>query len=177
MHTGAILPSSKSLTKEMVSYIDFLYATCIVEVGTGMGTFTQAIISKIWKDALYIGIESNKKFVEETKRRCDIPTVYHGSAADIDLYLAKHDKKKCEYIVSWIPRASFNEDLQENLLGKLYSSLEEWWKLITFAYVHGLILPSGIYFQKLLKKKFLTVTKSKVIRDNIPPAIVYCCTK
>jgi len=54
IETGAILPSSESLSEEIVSYIDFAQPACIVEVGTGMGTFTQEILSRIAADSLYV---------------------------------------------------------------------------------------------------------------------------
>ena len=44
--TGAVAPSSKSLTKEIIKNIDFKSSRNIVELGPGLGTFTKAILKR-----------------------------------------------------------------------------------------------------------------------------------
>ena len=44
--TGAVAPSSRFLTKEIIRNIDFKASKNIVELGPGLGTFTKAILKK-----------------------------------------------------------------------------------------------------------------------------------
>ncbi len=48
---------------------------------------------------------------------------------------------------------------------------------VTFAYLQGLVLPSGKKFKHNLKKYFSHVERSEVVWGNVPPAIVYRCLK
>ena len=41
---GAIIPSSKNLSRKMIANIDFNKCKCIVELGPGTGVFTERIL-------------------------------------------------------------------------------------------------------------------------------------
>ncbi|MBI3035004.1 SAM-dependent methyltransferase, partial [Candidatus Woesearchaeota archaeon] len=59
---GAIAPSSKFLTREIINSIDFRKSKNIVELGPGLGTFTKAILKKAKPEARLFCFEVNKKF-------------------------------------------------------------------------------------------------------------------
>lgn len=175
--TWAIFPSSSSLTAEMLSHIDFLHAECIVEVGVGTGEFTREILAQKNSGTLFVGIDANEKFVQETLKEFKISTIYHGDAGEIAAFLHLQGRTTCDYIVSGLPWAVLDPQEQTDLLSKLYDALVPGGKFIAFAYAHGRILSSGIKFQRLLKHTFSHMEVSEIVRENIPPARVYCCTK
>lgn len=57
--TGAILPSSKGLSRNMVKDIDFNNCNCIVELGAGTGVFTKEILNSHDIKLNYNDIEIN----------------------------------------------------------------------------------------------------------------------
>jgi len=128
-------------------------------------------------DCVFFSIEINANFVKETNDRCPNAIVYHDSAENIKKYLDKHNKKNCDCIISGLPWAGFDKKLQNKLLDTAYDSLEEEGVFLTFAYIQGLLLPNGKNFKKLLKNKFRTVKKTKIVWLNLPPAFVYHCKK
>ncbi|HJN84745.1 MAG TPA: hypothetical protein QF873_00315 [Patescibacteria group bacterium] len=71
----------------------------------------------------------------------------------------------------------FDKQKQEELLGAIYESLGKGGTFLTFAYLQGRALPTGKKFQKLLNETFSKVEVSDPVWKNIPPAIVYKCTK
>lgn len=177
IHTGAIAPSSKALGELITDTANVANKKCVVEFGPGNGVFTEIILRKINPGCTFFSIEINDEFAKETKNRCPDAIVYNGSVKNIKKYLAKHNKKSCDCIISALPWALFNKKLQDELLDLTYDSLEEGGSFLTVAYVHGLFLPGGINFKKLLRSKFRTVEKTKVIWKNLPPAFVYHCKK
>ena len=50
-------------------------------------------------------------------------------------------------------------------------------KFLTFAYLHGLLLPSGTRFKKCLSSRFEKIVETPIIWRNLPPAFVYCAER
>ena len=91
--------------------------------------------------------------------------------------MEKADIKTLNAIVSGLPWAAFPEKLQLGILNAVVDSLSDGGYFTTFAYLQGLLLPAGQRFKKLLKKSFKEVKISRVVWNNMPPAIVYRCKK
>ena len=102
---------------------------------------------------------------------------YFFTRKDIRKYLRKHRQRTCDCIISGLPWAAFSQKAQEELLGAVYSSLEYGGEFLTFVYIHGLLLPAGKKFRRLLKERFSSVKKTRIIWGNLPPAFVYHCKK
>lgn len=177
METGAIAPSSASLSEFITDAAQLPAKKCVVELGSGNGVFTQKILQKISSGCTFFGLEIDPQFVQETKKNCPEAVVYLASAKEIKTYLFQHQQERCDCIISGLPWAAFNQKQQEELLSAVDDSLEIGGEFFAFAYLPGLLLPTGIRFKKLLKKKFSLVTTTQIIWKNLPPAVVYCCKK
>ncbi|MBT4349324.1 SAM-dependent methyltransferase [bacterium] len=175
--TGALAQSSADLSKLITDTANLDTKKCIVELGSGTGVFTKEILNKINSDSCFFCLESNQEFVKQTQKKCPNAIVYHDSAVNIKKYLLKHNKNNCDCIISGLPWAIFNKKLQTILLNAACESLEADGIFLTFAYVQGAFLPSGINFKKQLRKKFKLVRTTKIIWKNLPPAFVYYCKK
>ncbi len=175
--TGAIMASGKRLSKLMVNTAQLSNKKCVVELWPWTWVFTKEIIKKVSSWSLFLGIEINSSFVKNLNKRYPDTPIYNASANDIKKYLLKNNKKNCDCIISGIPWAALNQNIQEKLLNDLYESLEDWWDFLTFAYIHGLALPTWIKFKKLLNQKFKKIEKTRIVWGNLPPAFVYRCTK
>ncbi|MBT3407940.1 SAM-dependent methyltransferase [Candidatus Woesearchaeota archaeon] len=175
--TGAIAPSSKHLSKFIVDLANLSNKKCIIELGSGTGVFTKEIVKQKNSKSTFFCLEINKEFVSITKKNCPGIIVYNSSADKINKYLLKHNEKYCDCIISGLPWAAFDNSLQINLLNSIYDSLSKNGVFLTFAYIQGSYLPSGMKFKQLLLKKFKSVEKSKIIWKNLPPAFVYICKK
>lgn len=177
INTGAIAPSSIDLAKLITDVADLENKSCVVELGSGSGVFTERILQKISSDCIFFSIEINAKFVKMTKARCPNAPVHHDSAENIKKYIIKYKRKKCDCIISGLPWAAFEKDLQKRLLDVIYDTLERGGVFLTFAYISGLVLPGGNNFKKLLRRKFKVVKKTRIVWLNLPPAFVYYCKK
>ncbi|MBS3176700.1 methyltransferase domain-containing protein [Candidatus Woesearchaeota archaeon] len=177
---GAISASSKKLTEHIIKNAEIKDVKSIVELGPGTGVFTKEIIANKSNQTIFFCIEINETFVKELKKRFEKfenVKIYNDSALNMKTYLEKNNLKHCDRIISGLPWASFGKKQQEKLIKTIAECLQQDGIFVTFAYVHGMILPSARYFRKLLYKHFKKVKCSKIVWNNIPPAFVYIAEK
>ena len=97
------------------------------------------------------------------------------SAEKLDQYLLENGLSKATHIISGLPWAIFNEDLQEAILASIVKSMQPEGIFTTFAYVHALKLKPAKNFKEKLSSFFGNVEVTSPVWMNIPPAIVYNC--
>ncbi|MGM9999392.1 MAG: class I SAM-dependent methyltransferase [Candidatus Bruticola sp.] len=174
---GAIYPSSQELAEEIVTQAGTAQAKVIVEFGAGTGVFTKEIIKRKPEQAVFFTIEQNKSLVDILKKELPQADICCDSAAELPRLLQERNLTQVDTVVSGLPWAAFNEDLQNQLLDPVLQYLSPGGRFVTFAYLQGLLLPAGRRFAQKIKNKFSEVKKSRVIWGNLPPAFVYICTK
>jgi len=175
---GAIAPSSKKLANRMIQQINFDRARVIVEYGPGTGAFTRQVLNRInLKKTIFFGLELNEQMNRLASSHAPEITIFQDSASEIRKYLKQFGVEHADAIISGLPWAAFSERLQDEILEETVVSLPKDGVFSTFAYLHGLILPSGMRFRSKLKQHFSEVKTSPVVWGNVPPAIVYWCRK
>jgi phosphatidylethanolamine/phosphatidyl-N-methylethanolamine N-methyltransferase len=172
--TGAIAPSSAALADLITASADLARASVVIEFGPGTGVFTEKILAQLHEKALFFAMEVNPNFVAATQARCPEALIYHDSATHARTYLEKLGHSHCDCIISGLPWAAFGEELQDDLLDTINDVLRPGGRFLTFAYLQGLVLPSGIRFRKKLQTRFARVTTTRIVWTNLPPALVYC---
>ncbi len=175
--TGAISASSDQLGRQFIQSADLNQARSVAELGSGSGVLTHKIRENISPSADFFAIEINPVFVRETQNRCPDVPVYQDSAHNIKNYLDRHNLNGLDCIISGLPWSLFSRQYQETLLEAITSSLNPGGEFLTFAYIHGLFLPSGRVYRKKLPGTFTTVNHSRIIWKNAPPALVYRAKK
>ena len=175
--TGAISASSERLGMQFVENSNLAKARNVVELGSGTGVLTRKICENMAPDADFFTMEINPVFVKETRRRCPGVTVYQDSAHNIQKYVDAHGWKGVDCIISGLPWSLFSPRFQEILLEEVFNSLNPDGEFLTFAYIHGLLLPSGKIYRKKLPGKFTLVNHSRIVWKNTPPALVYRAIK
>jgi len=175
LEIGAICPSSKHLAKAMTSPV-VASSRCIVELGPGTGRITSHILEEKNADSIFFALEINPTFVKIVEEKYPGTSVYLDSATNIQKYLQKHQQEHCDLIISSLPWTWFNNQTQTEIFTAINHSLSEQGKLVTCSYLHTLPISSGRKFKRLLKEHFSIVEK-KIVWKNVPPAIVYECTR
>lgn len=162
---GSIVPSSRSLSDQVVKSIDFSRDLCIFEFGPGDGIFTTKIYSKMTiLSKLYI-IESNLDFYLRLKAKfenCQNIEVIHDSVENIENICVDRNISSIDYIISGIPYLSLGGRFLKKVLKKSSKLLKG--EFILFQYTRRL--------EPIFKRVFKNVSHTKVVR-NIPPAFVY----
>ncbi|HIH11749.1 TPA: SAM-dependent methyltransferase [Candidatus Woesearchaeota archaeon] len=165
---GAITPSSAFLRKEIVDNINFETAHHIVELGPGLGAFTQSILENARRDTKMICFETNKDFCEHLGLKIKDPRlrILNVSAEQMQNQLREMNIKKVDCIVSGLPLFYFSDTQREQIMSGIKAVLPVQGTFILFQYTQRL--------QKLLESHFETVEK-KLVLGNLPPAFVYVC--
>lgn len=174
---GAIAPSSRHLASEMLRRIDWNQSTAIAEIGPGTGPFTQAILDHCGKSTRFFAVEIDPQFVSHLKQRFPLADIAQADASELKALCMERQISQLDALVSGLPWAVFPEELQRKILDAILDSLGPNGRFSTFAYLHGLPLPAGQRFRRLLKKNFRSVETSPILWRNLPPAIVYHCQK
>ncbi len=177
IEVGSVIPSSRSLAKVITETADLSHKRCVVEFGPGTGVFTCEITKRVPADAVSFAIEINEDFVKEIHRKCPEALVYHASAQTVQKILSDYNVKKCDCIISSLPWTGFSESLQSELMDISFDILNPGGIFLTFEYVYNQFLPGGRRYDKILKNRFSSVKKTKVVWKNFPPAFVYSCEK
>jgi phospholipid N-methyltransferase len=176
--TGAIAASSGTLSELITEEANLRdRVNAVVEFGPGTGVFTRQILMKIRPGTTFFALELDPYFAAETRKNCPTAVVYEDCAINVRKYLAMHGVEQCDRIVSGLPWATLKGDFQEQLLAETYDVLSPGGRFVTFAYLQGLLLPSGQRFRKMLRRYFKSVSLTRIVWLNAPPAFVYCADK
>jgi phosphatidylethanolamine/phosphatidyl-N-methylethanolamine N-methyltransferase len=173
--TGSVAPSSKELALEIVSGLNLAESSAVLEYGPGTGVFTPHVLSKIPYSCKFIAIELNPSFANHVRQMYPDVTLHQGSVEDVRQICDKNTISMVDCIISGLPWAAFSHEKQKTLLDATMKVLKPGGQFTTFALVHGMLLPSGRRFAKMLRSYFSEVRTSRVIWSNFPPAIVYKC--
>ncbi|WP_294505231.1 rRNA adenine N-6-methyltransferase family protein [uncultured Victivallis sp.] len=177
VQVGALCPSSRGLCRMMVSHVGMESAGVIVELGPGTGVITREIVRKMPENAKFIAIELDGALCNLLRQQFPEITVCNDSAAGIGEILKRYSLPNPNVVISGLPWANFTPKLQRSILCSVAEHIAPGGYFATFAYLQGLMFPTGQRFRKLLGEVFSEVETSPVIWKNLPPAFVYRCRK
>ena len=124
---------------------------------------------------LFLAVEINDEMIKFLEKEFPTLKIAPISAEKLDQYLLENGLSKATHIISGLPWAIFNEDLQEAILASIVKSMQPEGIFTTFAYVHALKLKPAKNFKEKLSSFFGNVEVTSPVWMNIPPAIVYNC--
>jgi phospholipid N-methyltransferase len=167
---GWMLPSSPFVVAQVLRQIDWSRARVIVEYGPGVGTFTKEILRRMRPDARLLALEVNSDFVRLL--RAALPDarlqLVHGSAADVDIELARLGYSAADYVISGLPFKTLPGELCHVVTSKTHAVLRPKGAFLVYQ-LSGAALP---YLQRVF---------GKVDRDfqwlSIMPARLFYCIR
>ncbi|SVD35620.1 uncharacterized protein METZ01_LOCUS388474 [marine metagenome] len=174
---GAVMASGHKLCSLLARTAGVQNANIIVEFGTGTGAVTEEILKAKSETARLIGIEINRQFATETQERCPGAEIINDSVVRVGNVLTDRGLHVSDCIVSGLPWVNFSEVTQDEILDATVNALRPGGRLVTFAYLHGFLLPSARRFRSKLKERFSDVGMTRVVWANFPPAFVFWADK
>lgn len=164
---GSIIPSSKRLSKKMANQIDYSNAKNIIELGPGVGPYTDIILKRKREETKYFAFEKNDDMRRILKEKYKQIKIYN-KAEEMTEIMQRNNIDKVDYIISGLPFTVLEKDIRETILEQVYNNLEKGGKFITFQY--------SLDLYKYLKKKYNKL-EIKFVPLNIPMTFIYVCTK
>lgn len=169
---GAITPSSRHLTKKILSFVDFKKeGLVLLEYGPGTGPFTSEIIKHLKPTDQLIVIELNPKFAADLKEKFKDHKnvkIHEDCVASTKKILDKEGIKQVDYIISGIPFSSLPRDVTQDILINTKSIMGNKTLFLTFQYSK---------FKKETFKQYFKIIDTKFVLRNIPSAFVFCMKK
>lgn len=158
---GAVFPSSRWLAKQIAHCVPKAKEGFILELGSGTGIITEALLEAGFPAQHIIALERSKRLAEHLCRRFPTIHVIHGDASELDTLLG--DKSDRVYaIVSALPLRSLPVSVTKSIAAQMEKLLAKHACLIQFTYSLRKVFP---YFSD----KFV-LTKSHYVWRNLPPA-------
>ena len=117
---GSLIPSSRSLTDAMIAGLPWDRIETLVELGSGLGTFTGAIMAHARVGTRVILVEVNPDYAAHLDERYgERVIVERTSATELDAILARHGIERPDCIISGLPLASLPSAVSERIAGHI----------------------------------------------------------
>lgn len=172
---GALVPSSPFLARALLEDCHLKTAQTVVELGPGTGAITRFIRDRLGAHTKFFALELDARATQALQRRFPGLEVHCDSAEHVQKYLARHGRKKADYIISGLPWASMPVEVQDRIAAAVFATLKPGGIFTTFAYLHAAWLPQARRFRERLARHFNRVQISRTVWRNLPPAYVYRC--
>jgi phospholipid N-methyltransferase len=176
LRCGALCPSSRNLCNAMTTGYGLEDARCVVELGPGTGAITREIVARAKNASTIAAIELDPALCDALHTEFPNVHIFNASATDTYALLNAHKLPAADAVVSGLPWAHFNEELQAKIIESVRAALTPHGTFATFAYCSGFLLPGAHSFRRQLRKNFSNIRTSPWIIKNIPPAFVYYCS-
>lgn len=184
--TASFVPSSRYLIDAMVEGAALQGASAVVELGTGTGGITQALLAAMPVDARLYGVEIDGPLLAATSRRLPDPRLVpiHGSAADLEALLpAAGHRGKVDAVVSSLGMSLLPPDLRREILDSAIAALRPGGVFVQFGYLHTKVVVyspargwSRFDLGDYLEPCFDEIRHRRVFA-NFPPADVFVCRR
>lgn len=163
---GSVIPSTSYLAKSMTKNINWQSANVIIELGAGTGIMTETIFQEAKQDAKVIVAEQDPELYSMLQIK--YPNFIHIKNAEDINYILQEKNIKSDYIICSLPFSAWPKSVIKEYLAKIADCLTESGELIMFQY--------SPYIYSYLLKHFSKIRVSYTLM-NIPPAIIYRCSK
>lgn len=170
---GAVLPSSRYLSRALVGRLALPPGELVVEYGPGTGPATAVIAATLPPGVRYLGIELEPRFHDVLKRRYPQLEFHLGSAADVKAILAARGLPAPSRIVSGLPFASLPLPVQDAVVDGIVDALRDSkGEFRTFQYVHAYQMKAARRFRARMAERFDGFERIGPVVRNVPPAFV-----
>lgn len=184
--TASLVPSSRFLVDAMLEPADLSRARCVVELGTGTGTLTKQILSRMGPGAILYGVELDGDLVAATTRRFDDPRlrIRHGSATDLHTLIEPDDVGKVDAVISSLGLSLMDEEIRAGIVRAAGEVLGPSGVFTQYAYLHARWFAysqtRAAWFRwrarPFLERHYASV-EGQLVAANVPPAIAYTCRR
>ena len=163
---GAVLPTSQRAVSDMLDMAALPAASLVVELGSGVGSHTGAILDRLRPDARLIAFEIEPAMADALRRKLPDARlrVITGSAEDLLTELAGD---RPEVIVSALPFTSLPQGMGKIILQRAARALAPGGTLLVLQY--------SPFIAGTLSQLFSAVQR-RICLLNVPPAFLYACT-
>ena len=169
LQIGSVIPSSRFLEQRLLRTAALASARTVVELGSGTGGTTQAILRAMAPEARLLSIEINPFFYQLIDAIHDERLIaHHGSACALKDILAMHGLEAPDVIISGIPFSTMSEDAGSEVLAAVASVLSANGRFVAYQVSNRVTA---------LCEPFLGAGRTQLELLNFPPMRIFCWEK
>lgn len=167
---ASLVPSSKSLLRQLTRSVKQQRPRSVVELGPGTGNTSQALLTGLDADAKLMAIEIVPEFVEQLQAIDDTRMIaVEGDATELQELVGSHGRQDVDMIVSGIPFSTMDASAAKELVRT----------------IHDVLSPGGVFLAYQLRdtvseyagEVFANDSSISFVWWNLPPLRLYCWTK
>jgi phosphatidylethanolamine/phosphatidyl-N-methylethanolamine N-methyltransferase len=169
--TGAVAASSPRLARALTDGLGLERAHTVVELGPGTGAVTDVILRRMPPGARLVAVERNPNLAAHlaARYRGRPVRIVTGTAED----LAGMVDAPVDAVVSGLPWTVIPHGERRRILDAVTTVLAPGGGFSTFAYSHAAWTPPARHFAAELRARFRTVSRTRCVWTNLPPAFVH----
>ena len=165
LQIGSVIPSSRFLERRLLEASGVASARSIVELGSGTGGTTRAILNGMPRHARLLSIEINPQLHASVRKIADDRLIAHlGNACDLRKILGHYGMGRPDVVISGIPFSTMSHRSGTQVV----------------ATISSLLAPNGRFVAYQVRKRiaelcrpFLGPGQMEVELLNLPPVRVY----
>lgn len=166
--TGSVWESSRFLVQKLLQPVAWPAVREVVELGTGNGVITEAILHVLPAEAHLTAWEINPEFAEQTLQRIDGDPRCRLQTRSAEFLTEVHAPGSVDVVISSLPLSLLPEEVRERILHAIHEALRDGGLYIQYQYAPTRLMTISRLFRRVRLDHTLW---------NIPPAFVYTCTK
>lgn len=133
LQIGSVIPSSYFLEQRLLKTSDLKSASTIVELGSGTGGTTQAILRSMSPQARLLSIEINPEFHRMIDRISDERLIaHHGNASELEEILPMYGLGAPDVIISGIPFSTMSQSAGSTVLAMISAVLPNHGRFVAY---------------------------------------------
>lgn len=130
---ASMVPSSPYLERRVVQAARLDIAKTVVEIGSGTGGTTQALLSAMGDSSRLLAIESTAEFVPVLKQLDDPRlTVVHGCASNLVDEVRRHGFEAPDAVISGVPFSTLPEHLARRIVADVHGALRAQGRFVAY---------------------------------------------
>jgi phosphatidylethanolamine/phosphatidyl-N-methylethanolamine N-methyltransferase len=166
---GAVTPSSRALARTMARYVDPELPGPVIELGSGTGAVTEALVRRGVDPGQLVLVEFNPHFCRLLRRRYPAATVIQGDAYRMQHLLGGLLREPAAAVVSGLPLVTKPFKRRQRLIDEAFELMAPSAPFIQFTYAMVAPIP--------VRSPDVKAEASELIWMNVPPARVWVYRK
>ena len=167
---GSFVPSGDALIRNMLHALPIESARTIVELGAGVGTFTQRIVERVSPGCEVLAIEIDAVFAATLRDRFPRVHVVEDTAERLPEVLRATGQGGADIVVSGLPFANFTWEFRQRVLAGVHAALRPGGHFVTYQYAHARAFSS--HLEDSIREEFPQL-EVRLTMANMPPAFVF----
>lgn len=170
---GSVTPSSRALSRRVVSAVHPRDGDVILELGAGTGPITAAVL-EARPHGPFLALEPTDELAAVLAERFpDVDVLRAYADRDLRALIQSRGHDRCDCVVSGLPWSVWPDALQDDVLAGVCDAMADDGRFATYTYVTSSMVPGQRAFIERMRRAFHDVHHTEVVWRNVPPAWVY----